>query len=56
MPYEAAQALLSKGRCLAALGRGPEAAAPLVAARKIFARLGARPALEETQVALAAAG
>ena len=55
VPYEEAQALLGQGRCLVALDRGPEAAAPLAAAREIFARLGARPALEETQVALAAA-
>ena len=55
VPYEEAQALLGQGRCLVALCRGPEAAAPLAAAREIFARLGARPALEETRVALAAA-
>jgi class 3 adenylate cyclase/tetratricopeptide (TPR) repeat protein len=48
VPYEEAQALLGQGRCLAALGRAPEAAAPLAKAREIFARLGARPALEET--------
>jgi tetratricopeptide (TPR) repeat protein len=47
-PYEEAQALLGQGRCLVALGRAPAAAAPLAAAREIFARLGARPALEET--------
>jgi hypothetical protein len=55
VPYEEAQALLGQGRCLLALGRAPEAAAPLAAAGEIFARLGAMPALEETQVALAAA-
>jgi class 3 adenylate cyclase/tetratricopeptide (TPR) repeat protein len=49
MPYEEAQALLGQGRCLMALGRVPEAAAPLAAAREIFARLGARPALAETE-------
>ena len=47
-PYEEAQALLGQGRCLMALGRAPEAAAPLAAAREVFARLGARPALKET--------
>jgi class 3 adenylate cyclase len=53
MPYEEAHALLGQGRCLAALGRAPEAAAPLAAARAIFARLGARPALREAEDLLA---
>ena len=48
VPYEEAQALLGQGRCLVALGRAPEAAAPLAAGREIFARLGAKPALTET--------
>ena len=48
VPYEEGHALLGQGRCLAALGRAPQAAAPLAAAREIFARLRARPALEET--------
>jgi hypothetical protein len=48
MPYEEAQALLGQGRCLVALGREAEATAPLAAAREIFARLGAKPALAET--------
>ena len=48
MPYEEAQALLGRGRCLAALGRADQATEPLAAAREIFARLGARPALAET--------
>ena len=48
VPYEEAQALLGQGRCLVALGRAPEAAAPLGQAREIFERLGARPALAET--------
>jgi len=48
IPYEEAHALLGQGRCLVALGRAPEAAAPLAAAREIFARLGAMPALVET--------
>ncbi len=47
VPYEEGHALLGQGRCLAALGRAPEAAAPLAAAREIFARLGAKPALAE---------
>ena len=49
VPYEEAQALLGQGRCLVALGRAPEAPAPLAAAREIFARLGAKPAQEETE-------
>ena len=48
-PYEEAQALLGKTRCPAALDRAPEAAARLAAAREIFARLGAVPALAETE-------
>jgi tetratricopeptide (TPR) repeat protein len=48
MPYEEAQALLGQGRCLVALGRAPEAAAPLTSAREILERLGAKPALAET--------
>jgi hypothetical protein len=48
MPYEEAQALLGQGRCLVALGRAPEAATALNAAREIFARLRAKPALTET--------
>ncbi len=55
-PYEEGRALLGQGRCLVALGRAPEAAAPLAAAREIFARLGARPALAETDAVLADAG
>jgi class 3 adenylate cyclase len=56
VPYEEGHALLGQGRCLVALGRAPEAAAPLAAAREIFARLGARPALAETDEWLAKAG
>jgi class 3 adenylate cyclase/tetratricopeptide (TPR) repeat protein len=48
VPYEEAQALLGQGRCLVSLGRAAAAAAPLAAAREIFARLGAKPALAET--------
>ena len=55
VPYEEAQALLGQGRCLLALGRAPEAAAPLAAAREIFARLGAQPALAKTEAVLVAA-
>ena len=51
--YEEAQALLGQARCLVALGRAPDAAAPLAAAREIFARLGAKPALAETEPLLA---
>jgi hypothetical protein len=47
VPFEEGQALLGQGRCLMALGRTPEAAAPLAAARDIFERLGAKPALIE---------
>jgi hypothetical protein len=46
--YEEGHALLGQGRCLAAPGRAPEAAAPLAAARDIFARLGAGPDLAQT--------
>jgi tetratricopeptide (TPR) repeat protein len=55
VPYEEAQALLGQGRCLVALGRAPDAAAPLAAAHEIFARLGAEPALQETDRVLSAA-
>ena len=53
MPYEEAHALLGRGRCLVALGRTGEAAEPLAAARELFARLEARPALAETDALLA---
>ena len=56
VPYEEAQALVGEGRCLVALDRAPEAAAPLAAARAIFARLGAKPALAETDDLRARAG
>jgi len=56
VPYEEGHALLGQGRCLVTLGRTPAAAAPLAAAREIFARLGARPALAETDEWLAKAG
>ena len=46
--YEEAQALLGQGRCLVALGTTDEALGTLSRAREIFERLGARPALAET--------
>jgi len=56
VPYEEAQALLGQARCLVALGRVPEAAVPLTKARKIFARLGATPALDEIESLLSEVG
>ena len=50
--YEEGHALLGQGRCLMALGRVPEAAVPLRAAHEVFARLGAKPALAETEQVL----
>jgi tetratricopeptide (TPR) repeat protein len=44
---ERAYALLGRGRCLAALGK-PEAEAPLREARVLFASMGYKPALAET--------
>ena len=44
---ERAYALLGQGRCLAALGK-PEAESPLRAARELFASMGYKPALAET--------
>ena len=52
VPYEEAHALLGEGRCLVALGRAPEVAAPLAEAREIFARLRATPALAEADCLL----
>jgi tetratricopeptide (TPR) repeat protein len=49
---EQALALLGEGRCLFALGRSSEAVAPLREAREIFARLGAKPLLAETDTLL----
>jgi hypothetical protein len=48
---ERAYALLGRGRCLAALG-DPEAGAPLREARKLFASMGYKPALAETEALL----
>ncbi len=52
MPYEEAHALLGRGRCLKALAKAGEAEESLGAARAIFARLGAAPALAETDALL----
>ena len=49
---ERAFALLGQGRCLLALGRTGEASEPLRQAREIFAGLGAKPALAETEALL----
>jgi len=49
VPFEEGQALLGQGRCLAVLGRAQEATQPLEQAHDIFARLGARPALEDSE-------
>ena len=48
---ERAYALLGQGRCLAALGK-PDAEAPLAEARDLFASMGYRPALAETDALL----
>jgi len=50
--WERAQALLGQGRCLLALGQATDATGPLRDAREIFASLGAKPALAETDVLL----
>ena len=52
VPYEEGHAHFGRARCLNKLGRASEAAASLAAAREIFARLDARPALAETVEAL----
>ena len=48
---ERAYALLGQGRCLAALGQ-PEAREPLGEARELFASMGYRPALADTETLL----
>jgi len=48
IPFEHAHSLLGQGRCLTALGRAHEATPILQEAREVFMRLGARPALVET--------
>ena len=55
VPYEEAQALLGRGRCLTSLGRTSEAGGPLELAREIFERLGAAPAMAETDSLLGTA-
>ena len=45
---ERAYALLGQGRCLAALGK-PAAEAPLREARELFASMGYKPELAETE-------
>lgn len=49
---ERAFAHLGQGRCLLALGRAAEAYEPLREAREVFAKLGAKPALAETDALL----
>jgi len=48
---ERGYALLGQGRCLAALGK-PEAQEPLRQARELFATMGYKPALAETEALL----
>ncbi len=48
---ERAYALLGQGRCLSALGK-PDAQDPLRQARELFAAIGYRPALAETDALL----
>jgi hypothetical protein len=48
---ERAYALLGQGRCLRALG-DPEAEQPLTEAREMFASIGYKPALAETEALL----
>jgi tetratricopeptide (TPR) repeat protein len=55
MPWERAQARLGQGRCLLALGRPSEATGPLREAREIFASLGTKPSIAETNALLAGA-
>jgi hypothetical protein len=51
---ERAYALLGQGRCLAALGK-PEAEEPLREARELFASMGYKPPLAETEALLGGA-
>jgi class 3 adenylate cyclase/tetratricopeptide (TPR) repeat protein len=53
VPYEEAHARLGLGRSLAAMGDERQAAGPAAEAHEIFARLGARPAVAESQELLA---
>jgi class 3 adenylate cyclase/tetratricopeptide (TPR) repeat protein len=52
VPWEKAQALLGQGRCLLALDRPGEASEPLQQARDVFAGLGAKPAVADTDALL----
>ena len=52
---ERAYALLGQGRCLVALGDSA-AEAPLVEARDLFASMGYKPALAETEALLGESG
>jgi class 3 adenylate cyclase/tetratricopeptide (TPR) repeat protein len=52
VPWERAQALLGQARSFIALARGTEASRPLEQAGEIFAALGAKPALAETDALL----
>jgi class 3 adenylate cyclase/tetratricopeptide (TPR) repeat protein len=49
IPYEHAQSMLGRGRCLIALGRVDDARVSLREATEIFARLGAAPARREAE-------
>jgi hypothetical protein len=55
MPWERAQAMLGSARCLGALDHTREATGLLRSARDLFARLGARPAIAETDTRLSRA-
>jgi tetratricopeptide (TPR) repeat protein len=56
VPYELGMARLGAGRCDLVLGRPAAAAGALNEARSIFRRLGAEPALAETNALLAGCG
>jgi hypothetical protein len=56
MPWERAQALLGRARCLLALGRRSEAAPPLRLARDVCASLGASSGMAEADARLHEAG
>ena len=53
MPYEEGHALHGRGRCLQTLGYASEAGEQFAAARDIFVRLGAGPAVRDVDEALA---
>ena len=52
VPWERAQALLGQARSLIALARPTEASRPLEKAREVFAALGAKPAVADTDALL----